>query len=301
MTNLLTKKSQLLISLLFISAFSLFGQRDFSKVEIKIEKLSDNIYALFGSGGNIGICAGEDGIIMIDDQYAPLSDKIAAAIATISDHPVKYLLNTHWHGDHTGGNENFGKKGATIIAHENVRARLSTEQHLKAFSRTVPAAPTVAWPVITFSDELNLHVNGEDLLFIHVHNAHTDGDALVYFPKSNILHTGDTFFNGRFPYIDLGSGGSVDGMIEAANKVLFLIDEETKIIPGHGAISNKKEYMAYRDVLMTVRSKVKKAVDKGMSIEDIKAAGYLEGLEEWGTGFISGDRFLDILYADFSR
>ena len=301
MTNLLTKKAQLLIGLLFISTFSLFGQRDFSKVEIKVEKLSDNIYALFGSGGNIGICAGEDGIIMIDDQYAPLSDKIAAAIATISDHPVKYLLNTHWHGDHTGGNENFGKKGATIIAHENVRTRLSTEQQLKAFSRTVPAAPTIAWPVITFSDELHLHVNGEDLLFIHVHNAHTDGDALVYFPKSNILHTGDTFFNGRFPYIDLGSGGSVDGMIEAANKALFLIDEETKIIPGHGAISNKKEYMAYRDVLVMVRSKVKKAVDKGMSIEEIKAAGYLEGLEAWGTGFISGDRFLDILYADFSR
>ena len=177
MTNLFVKKIQFLIGLLLIGSINLLAQRDFSKVEIKVEKLSDNIYALFGSGGNIGICTGVDGIIMIDDQYAPLSEKIAAAIATISDHPVKYLLNTHWHGDHTGGNENFGKKGATIIAHENVRARLSTEQHNKAFSRTTPAAPQVAWPVITFSDKMNLHVNGEDLLFIHVHNAHTDGDA----------------------------------------------------------------------------------------------------------------------------
>ena len=300
MTLKLTK-GLFFILLSFSLSFQLTAQRDFSKVEIKIEKLSDNIYVLFGSGGNIGICAGEDGVIMIDDQYAPLSEKIEATIAKISDHPVKYLLNTHWHGDHTGGNEHFGRKGATIIAHENVRTRLSKEQTIKAFSRTVPAAPELAWPVITFSEKMSLHANGEDLIAIHVHNAHTDGDSFIYFPKSNVLHMGDTFFNGRFPFIDLSSGGSVDGIIEAANRALFIIDEDTKIIPGHGPVSNKQELMIYRDVLLGVRTKVKKDVDKGMSIEEIKAAGFLAGLDEWGSGFINGERFLDILYADFSR
>jgi len=300
MTLKLTKG--LFFTLLSISlSFQLAAQRDFSKVEIKTEKLSDNIYVLFGSGGNIGICAGEDGVIMIDDQYAPLSEKIEAAIAEISEHPVKYLLNTHWHGDHTGGNEHFGSKGATIIAHDNVRARLSKEQTMKAFNRTVPAAPTSAWPIITFSEKMSLYANGEDLMVIHVHNAHTDGDSFIYFPKSNVLHMGDTYFNGRFPFIDLSSGGTIDGIINAVNTALFIVDEDTKIIPGHGAVSNKKELMAYRDTLLGVRTKVKKAVDKGLSIENIKAAGFLEGLDDWGSGFINGERFLDILYADFSR
>ena len=296
-------KQALFTVVLLLTASILFAQRDFSKVEIKVEKLSDNMYALFGSGGNIGICAGEDGVIMIDDQYAPLSDKISAAIKTISDHPVKYLLNTHWHGDHTGGNENFANKGATIIAHENVRNRLNKEQTMKAFDRTVPAAPEAAWPVITFSDDLSLFANNEDIMAIHVHNAHTDGDALVFFPKSNILHMGDTYFNGRFPFIDLSSGGTVDGIIEAANKALFLVDEDTKIIPGHGAISNKTELMAYRDAIVNIRSKVKKGIDKGETLEEItaKASEYLAGYEDWGAGFINGDRFLNIIYSDFSR
>jgi len=191
-----TKQILLIISL-FLVHINLFAQRDFSKVEISIEQVTENIYVLFGSGGNIGILAGEDGVIMIDDQYAPLSDKIEVAIQTISDHPVKYLLNTHWHGDHTGGNANFASKGATIIAHENVRERLSKDQNIKAFNRTVKAAPEAAWPVLTFSDKMSLFANGEDIMAIHVHNAHTDGDALMYFPNSNVIHMGDTYFNGR--------------------------------------------------------------------------------------------------------
>ncbi len=294
-------KQIFLLSTLFILHVNLLAQRDFSKVEISIEQVTENIYVLFGSGGNIGILAGEDGVIMIDDQYAPLSEKIEVAIQTISDHPVKYLLNTHWHGDHTGGNENFANKGATIIAHENVRERLSKDQNIKAFNRTVKAAPKVAWPVLTFSDKMSLHINGEDLLAIHVHNAHTDGDALMYFPNSNVIHMGDTYFNGRFPYIDLSSGGSVDGLVEAVNKALFLIDDGTKVIPGHGKLSNKKELTAYRDTIIKISTKVKEAVAAGKTIEEIKAANYTEGYEEWGSGFISSERFIDILYTDYSR
>lgn len=294
-----TKQVILLLSL-FLLNMNLFAQRDFSKVEITVEQVTENIHVLFGSGGNIGILSGADGVIMIDDQYAPLSEKIEVAIQTISDHPVKYLLNTHWHGDHTGGNANFANKGATIIAHENVRERLSKD-HIKAFNRTVKAAPEAAWPVLTFSDKMSLHANGEDIIAIHVHNAHTDGDALMYFPNSNVIHMGDTYFNGRFPYIDLSSGGSVNGLIEAANKALFLIDEETKVIPGHGALSNKKELTAYRDMIVKVSTKVKEAVAAGKTVEEIKAANFTEGFEEWGNAFISSDRFLDILYTDFSR
>ena len=167
---------------------SLSAQRDFSKVEITTEKVADNLYVLFGSGGNIAVFTGPDGVVMIDDQYAPLSSKIEAAIQKISDQPIKYLLNTHWHGDHTGGNENFGNKGVTIIAHDNVRERMSKEQTMKAFSRTVPASPKAALPVLTFSDDMTLNINEEAILAIHVHNAHTDGDALMYFTKSNVLH-----------------------------------------------------------------------------------------------------------------
>ncbi len=286
---------------MLLTATSIYAQRDFSKVEIKAEKLSDQIYVLFGSGGNIGVCVGPEGVLMIDDQFAPLSEKIVTAIKDLSDHPVKYLLNTHWHGDHTGGNENFAKKGAFIIAHDNVRKRMSKDHVMKAFDRVVPASPKAALPVLTFSENMSLHFNGEKIVAFHVHNAHTDGDALIYFSKSNILHMGDTYFNGRFPYIDLSTNGSIDGIIKAANQALFIIDEDTKIIPGHGPVSNKKELMAYRDTLMGIRSKVKNAVDQGMSIEEIKAANFLEGLDDWGTGFINGDRFLDILYSDFSR
>lgn len=291
----------LIIGLTLLNLPTISAQRDFSKVEIKTEKVADSLYVLFGSGGNIGIFHGPDGVVMIDDQFAPLSDKIEAVIQKIANQPVKYLLNTHWHGDHTGGNENFGNKGATIIAHDNVRERMSKEQNIKAFSRTVPASPKEALPVLTFSDDMTVHINDEAILAIHVHNAHTDGDALIYFTESNVLHMGDTYFNGRFPYIDLSSGGSIDGLIKATNQALFIIDENTKIIPGHGAVSNKKELMTYRDTLMGIRTKVKKAVDKGMTIEEIKAANFLEGLDEWGSGFINGDRFLDILFSDFSR
>ena len=295
------KKLSLLFLILSLSITYLNAQ-DWDKVEIKTEKVTDNIYCLFGRGGNIGVFVGEDGIMMIDDQYAPLSDKISAAIAEISDKPIKYLLNTHWHGDHTGGNENFGEKGAIIVAHNNVRKRLNSDQFIKAFSRNVPAKAETFWPEITFDKDISIHINGENVLFFHSHNAHTDGDAIVFFTKSNVVHMGDTYFNNRYPYIDLSSGGTVDGMIANANKVLFLADQNTKIIPGHGPISNKAELTKYQDMLMTLRDRVKVALEEEKTIEEMKTANLTEGFpEEWNTGFITAERIIDIIYTDLTR
>lgn len=280
--------------LCLFSLTTTFAQDRFAKVEIKTEKLTDHIYVLFGSGGNIGILTGEDGVIMIDDQFAPLSEKISAAIAKISDKPVKYLLNTHWHGDHAGGNENFAKKGATIIAQENVRTRMS-QGMTRSPERVTPPAPAIALPVITFSDNMSLHINEEDILAIHVHNAHTDGDAQIFFPKSNVIHMGDTYFKGRWPFIDVQSGGSIDGYIKALNHALFLVDDKTQIIPGHGSMSNRAELMAYRDVLLTVRGRIKKGLAEGKTIDELKVAGYLTEWEGWGSGFINNDTFIELV------
>ena len=293
----------LLFTFLILSLSIIYAQaQDWDKVEITAEKVTDNIYVLFGRGGNIGLFVGEDGVMMIDDQYAPLSEKIAAKIAEISDKPIKFLLNTHWHGDHAGGNENFKNKGAIIVAHENVRKRLSTDQFMKAFSRQVEAKPETFWPEITFEKDITLHFNGEDIMAFHTHNAHTDGDAIIYFMKSNVIHMGDTFFKGRFPFIDLSSGGSIDGMIATANKVLFIADNETKIIPGHGTLSNKVELNEYRDMLMTLRDRVKSALKEGRTAAEIKAADLTNGFpEEWGSGFINAERIIDIIYTDLTR
>lgn len=291
-----------LLTFYFVLLFSLlYSQQDFSKVEIITTEITPSIYMLEGSGGNIGIFEGEDGVIMIDNQFAPLSDKIKMAIAELSDHPVTYVLNTHWHGDHTGGNENFGNDGAIIIAHNNVKERMSTEQVNKAFNRSTPPSPKIAWPQITFEDGINVNLNGESVMMIHVHNAHTDGDAFVYFPESNVLHLGDCFFNGRFPYIDLGSGGSIDGAISAIQTALMLANHGTTIIPGHGKLAHKADLLQYYTMLQVMKERVLAAISNGQSIEDMKAGNLGEGYEEWGTGFISLDRFIDIIWTDFNR
>lgn len=279
---------------------SSFAQRDFSKIEITTEKVTDDIYVLFGSGGNIGIFAGKEQTLMIDDQFAPLSEKILAAVQQISDKPIHYLVNTHWHGDHTGGNENMAKHGATIVAHHNVRKRMSEEQK-RPFGRSTPAAEEIARPKITFSDEMTFQIDDEQIMLIHVDNAHTDGDAWVYFVQSNVLHMGDTYFNGRFPYIDLGSGGSVGGVLAALNKALMLVNEETKIIPGHGTLSNKWELRAYRNMLGTIHERVRLAIEAGKNLEEIKAAKLTADYESYDGGFISADKIVDIIYTDLSR
>lgn len=300
MNAFLSLKSILLVicSLLTVGVFA---QRDFSKIEIIPEKVTENIYMLKGSGGNIGVCIGEKGVLMIDSQFAPLSDKIKAAIKKLSDQPIHYLVNTHWHGDHTGGNKNFNSDQVLLVAHDKVYERMNKDNLLKAFTQKVPAAPGKALPEITFSDKMTLQFGGEAVMVFHVDNAHTDGDAMVYFANSNVLHMGDTYFNGRYPYIDLSSGGSVDGLLNAVNTAIMIVDEDTKIIPGHGELSNKKELLKYREVVLTVRDRVKTAIKDGKSLEAIKAAKLNADYDEkWGTGFINGDRIVDIIYTNLT-
>ncbi|WP_299122176.1 MBL fold metallo-hydrolase [uncultured Winogradskyella sp.] len=274
------------VFLLFIST-SIYAQGRFDNVEIKTTQLSDHTYMLEGAGGNIGVSVGDDGVFLIDDQFAPLSEKILAAIKTLSDKPLKFLVNTHYHGDHSGGNENMAKAGATIIAHDNVKKRLEGEQRDGSFK------PKEALPVITFNDKLNITINDESIAVFHVANAHTDGDTLLYFTQSNVLHTGDTYFNGRYPYIDLNSGGSVNGYIEAAKRGLMVIDDDTKIIPGHGKVSNKEEYKSFLEMLETLRTKIQKAIDEGKTEDDVKADTSLTKTYDdldYGTGFINSER-----------
>jgi glyoxylase-like metal-dependent hydrolase (beta-lactamase superfamily II) len=272
-------------------------QQDFSKVEIKTIKLGDTLYMLMGEGGNIGVSAGADGVYLIDDQYAPLSEKIMAAVKAISDKPVKYVINTHWHGDHTGGNENFGKAGATIIAHEAVRARMEKGGELAAFKMVVPPAAAGALPVITFSDKAALHLNGETSHLIHVDPAHTDGDTIIHWPAANIIHTGDTFVNGFFPFVDISSGGRLDGIIKSADMVLALADDKTKIIPGHGPLATKADLARFRAMLATVRERVTAAKAAGKTAEEWAASKPLADLDaDWGKGFLPLDKFTQIVF-----
>lgn len=277
---------------------SVQAQQDFSKTEIKTIKLSSTLYMLMGEGGNIGVSAGTDGVYLIDDQYAPLTDKIIAALKVISGKPVKYVVNTHWHGDHTGGNENFGNRGAVIIAHDAVHARMAKGQYMAIRKITVPPAPKGALPVITFSGRAALHQNGETAKLIHVDPAHTDGDTIIHWPESNVIHTGDTFVNGMFPFIDTGSGGTLAGLIKSAETVLSLADAQTKIIPGHGPLGNKEALTRFRDMLVTARDRAMAAKAAGKTAEEWVAAKPYGDLEaDWGGGFIKADMFAQMVFA----
>src|SRR5262249_24208164 len=213
----------------------------FSKVEIQTEKLSDTVYMMTGAGGNLGVSAGEDGVFVIDSQFAPLTPKIQAAITRVSSKPVKFVLNTHWHFDHTGGNENLGKAGAVIVAQENVRKRLSKEGFIAFLGMKTKAEPPIALPVVTFTRDLNLQLNGEEIRAFHAPRAHTDGDSVVVFAKSDVIHAGDVFFNKLYPFIDTSSGGSVAGVLAAADRILRMASDKTKIIPGHGPLATKAD------------------------------------------------------------
>ncbi len=271
-------------------------------VEIKPVKVADGVYMLTGSGGNIGLSVGDDGVFMIDDQFAPLTEKILAAVSQLSRKPVHFLVNTHWHGDHVGGNENMGKAGAIIIAHDNVRKRMSTDQFMAAFDRSVPASPAGALPVVTFTDAVTFHFNDDELHVFHVTNAHTDGDAIIHFREANVFHMGDTFFNGMYPFIDTGSGGSIDGMIEAADEVLARANRRTKFIPGHGPLGGRKDLRAYRDMLETVSERIHKMVDDGKSRDEVIAAKPTSELDgTWGNGFMKPDRWVGIVYDGMTR
>lgn len=286
-------KFQLLVLLLFVMTL---GNCQNKEVVIKTTKITDQIYMLKGKGGNIGLFVGEDGAFMIDDQFANSTPNILEAIKKVTEQPVKYLVNTHWHGDHTGGNKNMKNEGAIIVSHENVRKRMSVDTMVRG--KTKKASPKDALPVITFTKDMMFHLNGEDVLISHVHNAHTDGDVHIYFTKSNVIHMGDTYFQGKFPYIDLASGGSIDGYIASAEKALLMADDDTVIIPGHMSLSNKKELKAFKNMLITVRNRVKEAINLGKKLEEIKLDKRITKEYEttYNWGFITDEKFRVSVY-----
>lgn len=280
--------------ILLITAYSTYAQNN-QEVIIETQQLSDNVYMLTGQGGNIGVCVGDQGVFMIDDQFARLTPKILEAIKALSDKPIQFLINTHYHGDHTGGNENIAQQGAKIIAHDNVYKRLS---------ESTPATPKEALPVISFNDKLQLHINGEDVLVFHAENAHTDGDALLYFTQSNVLHTGDTFFSELYPYIDLDSGGSINGYIEAVKKTLILIDDDTKIIPGHGKLSNKAKYQFFLSMLEDLKTKVLAEIESGKTEDEVAANTAITKTYDdlgYSWAFINSERIRRTLYKSLKQ
>ncbi len=290
------RRSILLFAAVMIGAAPAAAQQDMSKVEVKVEQVAPGVAVLFGAGGNIGLSFGEDGNVLIDDQFAPLTTKILAAVNSIDPDPVRFVVNTHWHGDHSGGNENLGKAGAVIIAHDNVRRRMSVDQFSKRFGKTA-ASPKLALPVVTFGQGVSLNLNGDVLRVIHVKDAHTDGDSLVYWTKANVLHMGDTFFHKMsLPFIDLGSGGSIDGAIAAVRAGLALAAPGVKIIPGHGPMATRADLEAYLAMLVDVRGKVAAAKAAGRTIAQVKAANPAKRYEVKG-GFITADSFAETVYA----
>lgn len=279
---------------------TLFAQ-NFDTVKIRPQRVTDNIYMLTGSGGNIGLLLGSDGVLMIDDQYAPLSQKISDAIKSLSKNNLRFVVNTHVHGDHSGGNENFKKQGATLVAHEQVRVRMMTEQFNKRFNRTTPPRDKDAWPQITFNTNMNFHVNGEDVDLFHLGKGHTDGDLIVHFKKSNVFHAGDAFVRYGYPFIDLSSGGTVNGFIETLDKFLLLLDENSKVIPGHGALATKADVKLLRDQLADIRDQVAAAIKKGTKIEDIAGLGITDKYDEnMGQGFLKGKDFVMMIAESLS-
>ena len=284
------------VSLVALSGLPAAAQGDFSAVEIKAEKVADGIYMLTGQGGNLGLSVGDDGAYLIDDQYAPLTGRILAAVKELTPEAVRFVVNTHYHGDHTGGNENLGEAGALLVAHENIRRRMATGTFMEAFNRQVEPAPAAALPVVTFSDAVSFHWNGEEIRAFFVGPAHTDGDAIIHFVKADVFHMGDTLFNGMYPFIDVSAGGRIDGMITAADRVLKVAGDTTRLIPGHGPLATKADLQAYRDMLAQVRDRVAKLKAEGKTAEQIVAAKPTADLDEkWGGGFMKPDNWIGLV------
>jgi cyclase len=283
-------------------ATAAFAQdQDFSKVEIVTTSLAPGVAMLVGAGGNLAVSTGDDGPVIVDDQFAPLAPKIAAAVKALQDAPIRFVINTHHHFDHTGGNEAFGSAGALIFAHENVRLRLSTDQLSKLMGRTIPASPAAALPVVTFGDGVTLHWNGETIRVHHVAGAHTDGDSHVWFETAKVVHMGDTFVNGFYPIVDVESGGTVAGLIASANEALARAKPDTRIIPGHGPLATPADLAKFRDMLLDVKARVEKGIASGATLEAFVAAKPLADLDaEWGDGFVKSDEMVTLLWTDLS-
>ena len=278
------KKSLIAYLLLLIFYPALYSQ-NYDSVEIKTTRLTESIYMLEGAGGNIGVLVGNDGIIIIDDQFAPLTEKIKTALSKISDKPVKFVINTHFHGDHAGGNENFGRQGAIIVAHNNARKRLSVDYFFEAFKQTQKATSYEGLPEVTFGDSVTFHMNGETVHVFYAKNAHTDGDVIIHFKESNIIHCGDVFVRYGFPFIDQGAGGTIDGMIKAIERLIAIVNDQTKVIPGHGAMSTRKDLIDYKNMLVTVRTRITDGIKQGKTLQQIADSdpmkGYIVIVDKW--------------------
>ncbi len=287
----------------FLSLFVLpaMAQTNYDTVKITLVKVTEQIYMLKGPGGNIGVLIGAEGTLMIDNQFAPLANKINGAIKTLSPGEIKFAINTHVHGDHSGGNENFHNMGAVLVAHDRVRERMMKEQLNVRTNRTTPPRDKAAWPLVTFADKINFHLNGEDVILHHFDKGHTDGDVIVQFKNANVVHTGDAFVRYGYPYIDLSNGGSVNGFINTLDKILALIDDNTKVIPGHGELATKADVKKVRDGVADIRDQVAAALKKGTKIENIASLGITDKYEkEWGKGFVKGKDFVLVVAESLS-
>jgi cyclase len=278
---------------------------DFSKVQIKVTKVSGNIYMLEGEGGNIAASVGEDGIVIVDDQFAPLADKIQAALKDlkITDKPVRFVINTHYHGDHAGGNVPFNNAGSTIIAQDNVRKRLEsggTAGNGGSIKMDVKPAEKAALPIITFEHDVTVHLNGEDIRALHFPAGHTDGDSIIFFPKNNVVHMGDDFVRYGFPFIDVASGGTVQGMIDAMEKATAQLPADVKVIPGHGALSNLDDVRAFVKMLKETSAVVEKALKQHKTLEQMEKDKILEPWAKWSGDFVKTDAFIETLYNSFT-
>ena len=276
---------------------AVLSAQNFDTIQVKAQPLRGGVYMLTGAGGNIGLSTGSDAAFLIDDQYAPLTPKIIAAVAAITSQPVKFVINTHWHGDHTGGNENLGITGVLIVAHDNVRKRMSVEQFNDVFNRRTPPSPAAALPLVTFNDTVTFHINGDDVVIFHVAPAHTDGDAVVYFTKANVIHMGDTFFASGYPFVDVSSGGNVSGVVLAADRALAVCNPQTIVIPGHGPVSDCAGLKAYRDMVATLRDRVRAGMQRGRTLDQLKADSLSKDFDpKWGKGFIQPAVFTELIY-----
>jgi len=286
-----------------VSSLTAANAQDMSKVQLHMEKVADGIYMLQGLGGNIGLSVGEDGVLMVDDQFAPLSPKIESAIRAVSDKPVRFVINTHWHFDHTGGNEHFGKMGAVTVSHENVRKRMSVDSILKYIPiprKSFKAKTGLALPIVTFHRNMTFHMNGQTIQVSKLPNSHTDGDSVVRFTEANVLHVGDVLRTG-YPFIDVANGGTLQGTIDASNVILGMMDQDTKVISGHAPVIGRAEVIAYRDMLETVKTRISALVASGKSEADIIAGKPLADLDpKWGKGFIKAEILLQAVISDLT-